>query len=164
MSHLFSLLFTWKGLLIVFTSHSCLKEGLLSLLLLPVVTLTREQTIPDYILKSWPTSAVPFVPLKRNLYITIPPESVLVPRQCCPTCLPACLGVSTGWLNQLSGGGQWMGKILFLTCWAVFSFLLCSCWHQSEHSLEAGENYRLISLNWVTVGTAGVSVPATGIA
>lgn len=59
----------------------------LFLALLPVLTLAEEQTIPDSILQSWSTSSAFFVPLERNLYITVPPKGVLVPGQCCSACL-----------------------------------------------------------------------------
>lgn len=93
---------------------------------------------------------------------------MLVPGQHCPTCLPACLGGFTGWLNQ--SNVEWYTLPVngddpvphLLSC--VLLLLLCWCWHHPEHSLEAGGNYRLSFLNWVTVGTTGVSVPATGIA
>lgn len=156
MSHLLSLLFIWKGLLILFTSHSCLKEGSLFLLLLPVITLTGEQTIPGYILQSWCTSAAPFVPLKTNLYITVPPKGVLVPGQRCPTCLLACRGVFTGWLNQPNerASERYHPVPHPLSC-ILLLLLLCWHWHHLERSLEAGGDYRLSSLNWVTMGTSG---------
>lgn len=65
----------------------------LFLVLLPVLTLAEEQTIPDSILQSWATSAASFVPLERNLYVTVPPKDVLVPGS---TALPTC---------QPTGGG-----------------------------------------------------------
>lgn len=156
MSHLFSLLFIWKGLLILLTSHSCLKEGLLFLLLLPVITLSGEQIIPDCILQSWSTSATPVVPLKRNLYVSVPPAGVLVSGQHCPTCLLACLRVFTGWLTQPNErASEWDDPVPHPLSCILLLLLLCWHWHCPEHSLEAGADYRLSSLNWVTVGMPG---------
>lgn len=88
----------------------------LFLVLLPVLTLAEEQTIPDSILQSCSTSAASFVPVERNLYITVPPEAVLAPGQCCS----ACLRAHTEWPSQPSRRVRgW--DLLFLTPWAAFS-------------------------------------------
>lgn len=80
----------------------------LFLVLLPVLTLAEEQTIPDSILQSWSTSAASFVPLERNFYITVPPEGVLVPGQCCL----ACLRAHAGRLSQPSARvREWDGPV-----------------------------------------------------
>lgn len=65
MSQFFSSFSVWKGLLMLFTKHSCLKEGSPFPLLLLVTTLTGEQTIPDRILQSWSISG-PFCPRRKK--------------------------------------------------------------------------------------------------
>lgn len=80
----------------------------LFLALLPVLTLAEEQTIPDSILQSWSTSATSFVPLERNLYITVPHKGVLAPGPCCCACLQA----HPGWLSQPSARVRgWDGPV-----------------------------------------------------
>lgn len=80
----------------------------LFLALQPVLTLAEEQTIPDSILRSWSTSAASFVPLERNLCITVPHKGVLAPGRCCS----ACLRAHPGWLSQRSARVRgWDGPV-----------------------------------------------------